>query len=148
MLVRYLTRRDIELKRLQTYSGVPTIPDLYQDPGVLAATPYLPALQKEYKKGFALRPSTDTGKKYSEVSKAYFESVHAVLTGESTAAKATADLEAELIRITGLKAGTPSEEAHEAGYLRASDSIADRDSRAKTTSVDRNLIEKTSSAQR
>lgn len=148
MLVRYLTRRDIELKRLQTYSGVPTIPDLYQDPGVLAATPYLPALQKEYKKGFALRPSTDTGKKYSEVSKAYFESVHAVLTGESTAAKATADLEAELIRITGLKAGAPSEEAHEAGPLRTSDSIADRDSRAKTTTINRNPIEKTSSAQR
>lgn len=62
MLVRYLCRRDVELKRLQMYSGVPTIPQLDQDPSVRAAAPYLTALQKAYKNGFAVRPSTETGK--------------------------------------------------------------------------------------
>jgi trehalose/maltose transport system substrate-binding protein len=104
MLVRYLARRDIELRRLRSYSGVPTIPDLYHDPGVLAATPYLSALQKAYKAGFAVRPSTETGSKYPEVSRAYFESIHTVLTGQSTAAQAAAALQAALIRITGLEA--------------------------------------------
>ena len=56
-LVRYLCRRDTELKRLRTYSGVPTIPDLYQDPGVRAASPYLESVEKVYKETFAARPS-------------------------------------------------------------------------------------------
>lgn len=120
MLVRYLARRDVELKRLRTYSGVPTMPDLYHDPGVLAATPYLSALQKAYGRGFAERPSTEAGAKYSEVSKAYFEAVHTVLTGQSTAAQAAA-LQEELTRITGLEAGAPSSDETEAA--RASDRV-------------------------
>jgi trehalose/maltose transport system substrate-binding protein len=104
MLVRYLCRRDVELRRLRTYSGVPTIPQLDQDPSVRAAAPYLTAVQKAYKKGFAVRPSTETGKNYPEVSRAYFEAVHSVLTGQSTAAKAAADLQEQLAHITGFEA--------------------------------------------
>jgi trehalose/maltose transport system substrate-binding protein len=104
MLVRYLCRRDVELKRLQMYSGVPTIPQLNQDPSVRAAAPYLTALQKAYKNGFAVRPSTETGKNYPEVSRAYFEAVHSVLTGQTTAAKAAADLQEQLVHITGFEA--------------------------------------------
>ena len=104
MLVRYLCRRDVERRRLQTYSGVPTMPELYQDPRVLAAGPYLPALQKAYDKGFAVRPSKETGKNYPAVSRAYFEAVHSVLIGNNPAAKAAADLQNELVRITGLEA--------------------------------------------
>jgi len=148
MLVRYLTRRDVELRRLQTYSGVPTIPDLYQDPAVLAASPYLPALQKAYKRGFALRPSTETGKKYSEVSRAYFESVHAVLTGQSTAAKALADLQAELIRITGLAAGvSASDGVEDPEGVRAAQSVANH-RRPKTIGISRNALAKASNQQR
>jgi trehalose/maltose transport system substrate-binding protein len=104
MLVRYLCRRDVELRRLRTYSGVPTIPQLGQDPGVLAATPYLTALQKAYQRGYAVRPSTETGKNYPAVSHAYFQAVHSVLTGENTAAQAAADLQEQLAHITGFQA--------------------------------------------
>lgn len=104
MFVRYLCRRDVELRRLRTYSGVPTIPQLGQDPGVLAATPYLTTVQKAYDRGFAVRPSTETGKNYPAVSRAYFEAVHSVLTGQSTAAKAAADLQEQLAHITGFEA--------------------------------------------
>jgi trehalose/maltose transport system substrate-binding protein len=100
-LVRYLCRRDVELKRLRTYSGVPTTPELFEDPGVRTATPYLEAVQEAYKERFALRPSAVTGKKYPEVSRAYFEAVHLVLTREKTAAAAAADLREQLARITG-----------------------------------------------
>ena len=103
-LVRYLCRRDVELKRLRTYSGVPTSPQLYQDPGVRAATPYLEAVQKAYKENFAARPSAATGNKYPEVSRAYFEAVHSVLTRQKTAAEAVANLREQLMRITGFDA--------------------------------------------
>jgi trehalose/maltose transport system substrate-binding protein len=104
MLVRYLCRRDVELRRLRTYSGVPTIPQLGLDPGVLAATPYLTAVEKAYQRGYAVRPSTETGKNYPEVSHAYFQAVHSVLTGENTAAQAAADLQEQLAHITGFQA--------------------------------------------
>jgi trehalose/maltose transport system substrate-binding protein len=106
-LVRFLTRRDTERKRLRTYSGVPTIPDLYQDPGVRAATPYLEVVQKVYKETFAARPSAVTGKKYPEVSRAYFEAVHSVLTRQKTAADAAGSLREQLARITGFEAQSP-----------------------------------------
>jgi hypothetical protein len=129
MLVRYLCRRDVELRRLRTYSGVPTIPQLDQDPSVRAAAPYLTAMQKAYKKGFAVRPSTETGKNYPEVSRAYFEAVHSVLTGHSTAAEAAADLQQQLAHITGFEAqgarandvtglGRPSAHWAHDGFLR------------------------------
>jgi trehalose/maltose transport system substrate-binding protein len=102
-LVRYFCRRDVELKRLRTYSGVPTILELYQDPGVRAATPYLEPVQKAYKGTFAARPSAATGKKYPEVSRAYFEAVHSVLTRQKTAPEAATDLRAQLARITGFE---------------------------------------------
>lgn len=103
-LVRYLCRRDVELKRLRTYSGVPTSPALYQDPSVRAATPYLDAVQKAYKENFAVRPSAAAGSKYPEVSRAYFEAVHSVLTRQKTAAEAAATLREQLVRITGFQA--------------------------------------------
>lgn len=106
-LVRYLCRRDTELKRLRTYSGVPTIPDLYQDPGVRAATPYLELVEKVYKETFAARPSAVTGNKYSDVSRAYYEAVHSVLARQKTAAEAAGNLREQLARITGLEAQSP-----------------------------------------
>ena len=129
MLVRYLCRRDVELMRLRAYSGVPTIPQVNQDPGVRAAAPYLVAMQKAYKKGFAVRPSTETGKNYPAVSRAYFEAVHSVLTGHSTAANAAADLQEQLAHITGFEAEgvhandvsqleTPSAHRAHNGFLR------------------------------
>ena len=103
-LVRYLCRRDVELKRLRSYSGVPTSPALYQDPAVRAATPYLEAVEKAYEEKFAARPSAATGSKYPEVSRAYFEAVHSVLTRRKTAAEAAANLRKQLVRITGFDA--------------------------------------------
>jgi trehalose/maltose transport system substrate-binding protein len=103
-LVRYLCRRDVELKRLRAYSGLPTSPALYQDPAVRAATPYLEAVEKAYKENFAARPSATTGNKYPEVSRAYFEAVHSVLTRQKTAAEAAANLREQLVRITGFDA--------------------------------------------
>jgi trehalose/maltose transport system substrate-binding protein len=54
------------------------------------------------------RPSDVTGKKYQDVTDAYIQAVHSVLTGQKTAPQAAAALEKELTRITGFKKGPPS----------------------------------------
>ncbi len=104
MLVRSLCRRDAQLKRSRQTAEPPTIPDVYEDPGVLAANPYFANFKRAYLQGVVLRPSTVTGKKYPEVSRAYFEAVYAVLTRKKSAAKAAADLQDQLVQMTGLKA--------------------------------------------
>jgi trehalose/maltose transport system substrate-binding protein len=53
------------------------------------------------------RPSAVSGKKYEDVTEAYFRAVHSVLTGEKSAPEAAAALESELVRITGFKTGSP-----------------------------------------
>jgi trehalose/maltose transport system substrate-binding protein len=104
MLVRFLCRRDVQLKRSQQTAEPPTIPEIYEDPGVLAANPYFANFKRAYLQGVVLRPSTVTGKKYPEVSRAYFEAVHAVLTGKKPAAEAATELQSQLVQITSLKA--------------------------------------------
>jgi trehalose/maltose transport system substrate-binding protein len=106
-LVRYLARRDVQVSR-SVDGAPPALPELYSDPKVVQANPYLAILQRVYLKGVALRPSTAAGKKYPDVSRAYFEAVHVVLTGKKSATQAAADLQNELMQITGLEAGTPS----------------------------------------
>jgi trehalose/maltose transport system substrate-binding protein len=53
------------------------------------------------------RPSVATGSTYKDVSRAYIDAVHSVLTGERAAPEAAADLEKKLIEITGFRAGPP-----------------------------------------
>jgi hypothetical protein len=48
-----------------------------------------------------------TGGKYEEVTRAYIEAVHSVLTSKKKASTAAADLEKELKEITGFREGQP-----------------------------------------
>jgi trehalose/maltose transport system substrate-binding protein len=47
------------------------------------------------------------GNAYEPVSRAYFQAVHSVLTGERTAPEAARALEKQLVEITGFKTGLP-----------------------------------------
>src|SRR6185436_20166760 len=51
------------------------------------------------------RPSVVSGGAYKQVSKAYIDAVHSVLTGHKTAAASAAELEKQLVAITGFKTG-------------------------------------------
>ena len=99
MLVRFLTGRNEQARRCRKSSNPPTIPELYKDPEVLAQNPYFPTILLAYRQGAAVRPSTAAGKKYPDVSRAYFEAVHAVLIHKKSASQAAAELEQELTRI-------------------------------------------------
>jgi trehalose/maltose transport system substrate-binding protein len=108
MLVRFLCGRDQQRRRCLNAAEPATIPDLYNDPQVLAANPYFSTFLDVYRKGLALRPSTATGKMYPDVSRAYYEAVHDVLTGKNGAAQAAARLQGQLLQITGLKPSVTS----------------------------------------
>lgn len=107
-LVRYLTTRDTQLELWRQESMLPAIREFYEDPQYLALRPDLQEMKDLLTGGTIARPSTVTGKHYDEVSHAYFTAVHSVLTGETTAEQAMANLELELVRITGFKTGKPN----------------------------------------
>jgi trehalose/maltose transport system substrate-binding protein len=108
-LVRYLSSRDVQMWNWQRGSMLPVLSEFYQDPQYLAVRPGLERLKDIITGGATTRPSTISGRHYADVSKAYYSAVHSVLAGEVTAEKAMADLEADLVKITGFKTGKPKQ---------------------------------------
>jgi trehalose/maltose transport system substrate-binding protein len=106
-LVRYLSRRDVQVKRSRVLSQPPTLPELYNLPEVLEPNPRFNLLSQAFRTGMVSRPSNVTGKKYQDVTDAYIQAVHSVLTVEKSAPEAAAALEHELVRTTGFKTGPP-----------------------------------------
>jgi len=106
-LVRYLTSSEVQLKRFQLISDIPTRPALFERPEVLEVNPHFALLSQALRNGVVSRPANVAGNKYEDVSNAYIQAVHSVLTGEKAAPRAAADLERELVRITGFKTGPP-----------------------------------------
>jgi trehalose/maltose transport system substrate-binding protein len=106
-LVRYLTSRDVQVKRSRSLSEAPTRPELYGLPEVLEPNPRFALVPQAFGTGVVSRPSNITGKKYEDVSNVYMQAVHSVLTGERSAPEAATALENELVRITGFKKGPP-----------------------------------------
>lgn len=106
--VRFVAGREGQKARAVSNSYLPTIGQLYRDQEVLEAQPFMGALFDVFNNAVA-RPSTVTGQLYNEVSAAYFNAVHSVLTGEATAEDALLDLEDDLVDITGFSTGTPPE---------------------------------------
>jgi trehalose/maltose transport system substrate-binding protein len=62
------------------------------------------------------RPSAAAGVAYKQVSKAYIDAVHSVLTGERQAPAAAAELEKRLIEITGFPVGPPQRSNQRANH--------------------------------
>jgi trehalose/maltose transport system substrate-binding protein len=115
MLVRFLCRPDTQLNRIRKIGGSPTIPELYNDPGMLAANPYFSTILKTYRNDKVWRPSTKTGKRYPDISRAYYTTVHEILEGKQTAASALSDLQAVLMQITGLNSPAQAQAADPIG---------------------------------
>lgn len=96
MLVHFLCSRDEQARRCRRSAEPPTIPKLYKSPEVLAQNPYFSRALQEFRENITSRPSRAAGKMYPEVSRAYFEAVHAVLTQKKSAAQAASELEKQL----------------------------------------------------
>jgi len=103
-LVRFLIRDEIHSSEQGAASSDPTAqPTVYDLPLIL--DPHKPSQKwSPNKSGVVSRPSAEAGDKYEQVTRAYFGAVHAVLTGQKEAPEAAAELEKQLINITGFSA--------------------------------------------
>jgi len=106
-LVRFLVQRDAQLMRASKRSAAPGNLELYELPAIITAYPGLDR-SREPRGGLVARPSAASEAKYEDVTRAYIREVHAVLAGEKIPSVAAADLEKELVQITGFRTGPPS----------------------------------------
>jgi len=104
MLVGFLCGRNQQATRLRNSNEAPTISMLYEDPQVLASNAQWLRILEIFRKGIALRPSRQAGTIYPEVSRAYWEAVHAVLTRNKSATQAADELQHELERMQETRA--------------------------------------------
>jgi trehalose/maltose transport system substrate-binding protein len=91
-LVRYLVSPEAQKKRAIDLSQLPTRPEVYTDPDVLAKNPWFKNAVEILNNAIA-RPSTVTGANYNQVSTAFFQGVNQVLSGTQSAQQAVSDVE-------------------------------------------------------
>ena len=99
LLVRFLSGREEQVTRCRNTTDAPTIAQLYNEPELLATNPQFPHVLEVFRKGIVLRPARAAGKMYPDVSRAYWEAVHAVLTRSKSATQAAEELQDELERM-------------------------------------------------
>jgi trehalose/maltose transport system substrate-binding protein len=107
-LIRFLLHRDIQLLCGGDDSAPPKELELYELPAILDPYPQTAKLGRNLG-GVVARPSIAAGQKYEDVSRAYIRELHSVLTGEKKPSVAVADLERELVEITGFRKGPAPE---------------------------------------
>jgi len=95
MLVRFLASPEEQARRCRKSAEPPTLPALYKDADVLGPNPYVSRVLQAHE-GLALRPSVPAGKMYPDISRAYSEAVHRVLTSKQSATQAADELEKHL----------------------------------------------------
>src|SRR5579864_7177439 len=105
MLVRFLASPEEQARRCRKSAEPPTLPALYKDADVLGPNPYVSRVLQVHE-GLALRPSVPAGKMYPDVSRAYFEAVHSVLTSKQSATQAAGELEKNLTSLLKTSAVT------------------------------------------
>ena len=104
-LIRFLIARELRSNPDPSHPE-PAELQLYDLPKVLQA--YAPSPQPSQQSSrLVSRPSNVTGHSYEEVSRTYIQAVHSVLIGERSAPLAAAELENQLVNITGFKTGLP-----------------------------------------
>nr|WP_315246571.1 ABC transporter substrate-binding protein [uncultured Albidiferax sp.] len=94
-LVLYMTSQAVQKERSISLASNPTIPALYQDKDILAANPFYGDLFETLKVAVP-RPATVTGLKYNEVSAAFWNATHEVLSGKATGADSVKKLEGKI----------------------------------------------------
>ncbi|PXW96684.1 carbohydrate ABC transporter substrate-binding protein (CUT1 family) [Sphaerotilus hippei] len=97
-LVMYMTSKEVQKERAVKGSYNPTINALYQDKDVLAANPFFGSLYDVFTSAVP-RPATVTGLKYPEVSSAFWNATHDVLSGKASAEDSLKKLEGRLNQI-------------------------------------------------
>ncbi len=97
-LVMHMTSPEVQRERAIKGSYNPTIAALYKDKAVLDANPFFGSLFEVFTNAVP-RPATATGLKYPEVSAAFWNATHDVLSGKSSAEDSLKNLEGRLKQI-------------------------------------------------
>ena len=97
-LAMYMTSPEMQKIRAIGGSYNPTVMALYEDKDVLAASPFMGQLLDVFKNAVA-RPATPTALKYPEVSRAFWDATHDVLSKKSSGADSVKKLEAKLKQV-------------------------------------------------
>ena len=97
-LVMYMTSPEVQKERAIKGSYNPTIASLYTDKDVLAANPFFGSLYDVFTNAVP-RPATATGLKYPEVSAAFWNATHDVLSGKTSAEDSLKKLEGKLNQV-------------------------------------------------
>lgn len=87
-LVRFMTSESEQRTRAIEGSYNPTIQALYQDAGVLRSVPFFEGFEETYE-SLVVRPSTQLGARYAEVSSIYSRAVHDILEGADAETRLT-----------------------------------------------------------
>jgi trehalose/maltose transport system substrate-binding protein len=106
-LVFHLSGSEVQLRRALSGGYLPTLPTLYDNPELLQVLPIAAKLRNAGEESWVVRPSTVAGNQYRAVSEAYYRAVHQILSHAESAKKGLADLETELVRVTGFRPGSP-----------------------------------------
>jgi trehalose/maltose transport system substrate-binding protein len=96
---KYITSKELQKSLAIEQGKLPTIPDLYNDPDVLAANPLVAKLKDILLYAAVARPSTKTAPSYDKVSSAYSTTINQILAGSVDAKSAVADLSDQLNHI-------------------------------------------------
>ncbi len=97
-LALYLASEEVQKENAIVGSRLPTIVSLYEDADVAAEQPIIPQW-KDIFLAAVPRPSAPTKTSYNEVSQAFWNAVHATLSGNGSAADNLAELERNLKRL-------------------------------------------------
>ena len=97
-LVMYLTGSTVQKERALKGSYNPSISVLYKDAEILAANPFMGALHSTFTSAVP-RPATVTASKYNQVSNAFWNAAHEVLSGKAKPEAALTELDASLNRL-------------------------------------------------
>ena len=102
-LIRFLIATE---KAQGAHDDAAAAPQLSDLPEVLQAYASSSRLSQQSSR-LVSRPSNVTGPAYDDVTQAYIQAVHSVLTGQRKAPEVAAELEKRLIQITGFRPGPP-----------------------------------------
>lgn len=97
--VKFMTSPEVQKVRAVGLSNLPTIPEVYKDPDVLAKNAFFERLLPVFSGGAVARPSTVSADLYNDVSLAYFNAVNQIITGQAPAAERIATLQTEIEKI-------------------------------------------------
>nr|WP_248306181.1 ABC transporter substrate-binding protein [Devosia oryzisoli] len=99
-LAKFLASEEVQKERAIKQSNLPTIPALYEDKDVLAASPFMANWLEIFQQAVP-RPSAPTKTDYNEVSSMFWSAVHETLSGNGSAAENLEVLEADLQELKG-----------------------------------------------